>query len=81
MNVMPNKRLFWFLKDNLPLDLSDPSTLEMYVQQVISKGTTQDVRHLLRNVEFKCFKQVFANIRHFLPWEVRTFWEDFIAGY
>lgn len=38
LTVIPNNHLFWFLKDGVRFDLSDPSTLDMYVQQVITRG-------------------------------------------
>ena len=79
MKVVPDKRLFWFLKEGIKLDLSDPSILDMYVQQVITRGRTEDVRTLFKNIGFSKFKEVFTRLRHFLPKEVRRFWEDSIA--
>jgi len=81
MKINPNPKLFWFIKDNIELDLTSPASLEMYVQQVISMGRTEDVKFLLRNFKTEQLKQVFSNIRRFLSWEVRAFWEDFFADH
>ncbi len=81
MNISPNKKLFWFLKDNVSLDLSNSADLELYVQQVLSRGRLEDVKALLTAVDFERFKQVFLKIKRFFPREVRTFWEDFIESY
>lgn len=80
MNILPDKKLFWFLKDNVSLDLSNAADLELYVQQVLSRGRREDVKTLLKAVDFERFKQVFLRIKRFFPWEVRAFWEDFIES-
>lgn len=81
MNISPNKKLFWFLKENVSLDLSNAADLELYVQQVLSRGRREDVNALLTTVDFERFKQVFFKIKRFFPWEVRAFWEDFIESH
>ncbi|OGX39313.1 MAG: hypothetical protein A3G91_04810 [Omnitrophica WOR_2 bacterium RIFCSPLOWO2_12_FULL_50_9] len=81
MNIVPDKRLFWFLKDSISLDLSNNADLELYVQHVLSRGRMEDVKTLLATVDFKRFKQIFSKIKRFFPWEVGRFWEDFIATY
>jgi len=79
MYITPDKRLFWFLKDSIKLDLSEPSQLDMYVQQVITHGRTEDIRMLFKNIDSESFKSAFIRLKHFLPREVRKFWEDFIG--
>jgi len=81
MNILADKKLFWFLKDNIFLDLSKTADLEMYMQQVLSKGRLEDVKALLTVVDSKRFKQVFSRMKRFLPREVQAFWEDFIESY
>jgi len=81
MNISPDKKLFWFLKDNVSLDLANAADLELYVQQVLTRGRMEDVKTLLAAVDFKRFRQVFLKIKRFFPLEVRTFWEDFIESY
>lgn len=81
MNISPDKNLFWFLKDNVSLDLSKAADLELYVQQVLSKGRLADVKSLLAAIGFKRFKQVFLKIKRYFPSEVRAFWEDFLEGH
>ncbi len=81
MNIFPDKKLFWFLKNNVSLDLSTTADLELYVQQVLSRGRLEDVKALLVRVDFQRFKQVFLKIKRFFPWEVRAFWEDFIESH
>jgi hypothetical protein len=43
-----NKRLFWFLKDDVELDLSNESILDMYIQQVLTYGNTEDIKIFLK---------------------------------
>lgn len=81
MNITPNKKLFWFLKDNVALDFSKTADLELYIQQVLTKGRKEDVMTLLKVIDFKQFKEVFLKIKRFFPWEVRAFWEDFIENH
>lgn len=81
MNISPDRKLFWFLKDNVSLDLSRPADLELYVQQVLTKGRWVDVKALLAAVDFERFQQVFLKIKRFFPREVRAFWEDFIESH
>lgn len=80
MKVIPDKRLFWFLKDNIELDLSDSSILDMYIQQIITHGNTEDIKKLFRNIGFEKFKQRFLGLKNFLPNEVRNFWEHAIGN-
>lgn len=79
MYITPDKRLFWFLKDNIKLDLSEPSQLDMYVQQVVTCGRREDIKTLFKNIGIESFKSAFIRLKHFLPLEVKKFWEDFIG--
>lgn len=80
MKIAADKRLFWFLKDNLELDLDIPSVLDMYVQQVLSQGISQDVKVLFERIGYLKVKEVFVRIKSFLPKEVRLFWEDYFGN-
>lgn len=79
MKIGVDKRLFWFLKDNIELDLGSPSALDMYVQQVFMRGITQDIRFLFEKIELSRVKESFRRIKPFLPKEVRLFWEDYFG--
>jgi len=79
MKIVPDKRLFWFLKEGIDLDLSDPSVLDMYVQQTITRGRTKDIKGLLRLIPIEQLQTVLERVGPFIPDEVRTFWEDFIG--
>ena len=81
MEIHPESRLFWFLKDGVSLDLSDPSILEMYFQQVAVRGRAEDVRILLKRVHPKQLRNALEPLKRFLPLEVRMFWEDFVASH
>ena len=81
MKINLNKKLFWFAKDKIELDLTNPASLDMYVQQVVSQGRTEDIKTLLANVDLNQLKQVFSRIGRFLSWEVKAFWEDFFADH
>ena len=80
MKIILNKNLFWFLEPNTEIDLSDPASFEMYIQQVISRGRTEDVRLMLKQVDREQFKSTFSRIKLFVPKEVRNFWEDFLEN-
>ena len=79
MKINADRRLFWFLKDNTTLDLSEQSELDMYVQQVVTHGRRADIRTLFKNIGYAGFKAAFVRLKHFVPFEVRKFWEDFIG--
>lgn len=81
MKIDPENRLFWFLKEGISLDLSNPSVLEMYFQQVVTRGRAEDVKGLLRTVPRKQMRQILPRLKRFLPDEVRMFWEDFVASH
>ena len=71
------RRLFWFLKPKAKLNMSNQADLELYVQQVMTKGRAEDVRELLKNMGDKETNQIFLRLKRFLPFDVRLFWEDF----
>ena len=73
--------LFWFLKPNAVLDLSSEGTRQMYIQQVLTCGRTEDVRELLKSIDSHQLRQSFEQMKRFLPQLVRMFWEDFFAGH
>lgn len=79
MDVVPEKRLFWFLKEGITLDLDEPSMLDMYVQQVLTHGRTEDIKVLLKRLDLKQLKESLERVNPFLPDEVREFWEDFVG--
>lgn len=81
MKITADPRLFWFLKEGSQLDLADSSTLGMYVQQVITRGSEQDVQTLLKVVDRKKFQEIFQRLKSFVPLEVRKFWEDFLGSH
>ena len=81
MDVIPNSRLFWFLKDGATMDLDNPGMLDAYAQHILSAGSTKDVRSLLQTTDFDRFRQSFDRIKHFLRPEVRMFWEDFFGDH
>jgi len=61
------------------LDLSNPSVLDMYIQQVITHGRAEDIRDLFRRIDLLQFKGAFKRLASFLPFEVKKFWEDAIG--
>ncbi len=76
MKIVPERRLFWFLKKGTKLDLSKPWVLDMYVQQTITRGRAEDIRNLFGIITPALFKESLSRIKAFLPFEVRKFWED-----
>jgi len=81
MKITPKKKLFWYLKEGVRLDLEEPSELDMYLQQVITRGGIEDVKDLLKKVDLRQFKTSFQRIQPFLPFEVEKFWEDFLGSH
>lgn len=78
--VIPRRGLLWFAKDGVTIDLNHPSTLDMYVQQVITRGGTEDVKNLLRQVEPDRLRISLNRIARFLPDDVRGFWEEYLGN-
>lgn len=79
LTITPERRLFWFLRDGVTLDLTEPSMVDLYVQQVLTHGRADDVRQLLARLGEPRLIESFKRVGHFLPKEVRKFWEDFIG--
>ncbi len=75
MKVNADKKLFWYLKDGMEIDLDSPSHVDMYVQQVLSYGKTEDIKRMLRILPPSRFIESFRRVKRFLPKEVRRFWE------
>ena len=80
MEATTSKRLFWFLKDGIRLDLSKEAHRDMYIQQVLSRGRASDIRELFRIVEPVDFRDSFTRIKRFLPREVQMFWEEWLGN-
>lgn len=76
METRVQKELFWFLKEGTKLDLSKKAHRDMYIQQILSKGKTSDVKKLIKEVRSKDFWESFDRIKGFLPKEVKMFWEE-----
>jgi len=76
MKTIVEKRLFWFLKENAELDLSKNTCLDMYIQHILSRGRTSDVKRLLKLVDTSDFIESLSRIKKFLPQEVKRFWEE-----
>lgn len=78
--IIAKTHLFWFLKEKTQLDLTEPSVRDMYVQQVITRGRTRDIRSLLKTVSLRELKESLQRLRRFIPREIREFWEDYIGS-
>ena len=79
MEIIVQKKLFWFLKEGTELDLSNKAHLDMYIQQTFLRGKTSDIKRLLKMVQPSEFIESFGRIRNFLPKEVRAFWEEWLG--
>ncbi|MFA4888674.1 MAG: hypothetical protein WC628_03760 [Candidatus Omnitrophota bacterium] len=80
MDKDTRQRLFWFLRPDAALDFSNPAMLETYVQQIITRGQTQDIRRLLKEIPSGRLKELISKIKRFLPAEVCGFWENFFGN-
>ncbi len=81
MRIPADPHLFWFLKEGSTIDLDKPSEQDMYLQHTLCRGMTRHIKELLHNLTADIFKQSFSRTKHFLPKEVRNFWEDYFAGH
>jgi hypothetical protein len=77
--ITPDPNLFWNLKEGVTLNPDNPSDLDMYIQQVLTRGGASDVRTLLRTIDRTRFQKGFERIRNFLPPVVRSFWEGYFG--
>jgi len=48
MEIIADKELFWFLKDGVSIGLSNKAFRNMYIQQVLSRGKTSDIKQLFK---------------------------------
>lgn len=48
----------------------------MYIQHILSRGRTSDVKRLLKLVDTSDFIESLSRIKKFLPQEVKRFWEE-----
>jgi len=76
METTVQKKLFWFLKEGTKLDLSNKTHVDMYIQQILSRGKSSDVKKLLKKIKPLEFSESFARIKNFLPKEIKMFWEE-----
>lgn len=79
MKIIANKRLFWFLKEGIKLDLSNKSHLDLYIQQSLSRGKASDIKRLFKVVGQSDFISSLNRIKNFLLIEVKRFWEEWLA--
>lgn len=79
MKINVDHRLFWFLKNDTKLDLSNKAHLDMYVQQTLSRGRTADIKRLFKMVDRRDFFESLSRVNNFLPKEVRKFWEEWLG--
>ena len=79
MKTLIYKKLFWFLKKDTEIDLSNKAHLDMYIQQTLSRGRMSDVKKLLQTVASSDFIESFKRFKNFLPKEVRRFWEEWFG--
>lgn len=80
MKLLLNKRLFWFLKDGVEIDLEKPSALDPYVQQIITYGRADDIKKLLKQVNISQLRLSIKRLNPFLPLEIRKFWGNFFGN-
>lgn len=80
MKMIAEKRLFWFLKEGTELDLTNKAHLDIYVQQIITKGKISDVKKLFKILDPSDFIESFYRIKNFLPKEVKRFWEEWLGN-
>jgi hypothetical protein len=79
--IKVNTRLFWYLKPDTVIDLDNPTMLDMYVKQIITHGRAEDIKEMLDNIGYRRFIDSFERIKHFIPKNVKDFWEETINGY
>jgi hypothetical protein len=80
MKMNAEKRLFWFLKEGLELDLSNKNHLDLYIKQTLSKGKTSDIKRFFKTVDPPDLVKSLNRIKNFLPKEVKAFWEEWLGN-
>ena len=75
--IRPKAWLFWYLKDDVLFDLDIPWMRESYVKQILSKGKDEDIKELFSLLSEKEFKEVFNNVKRFLPQKIKSLWEGY----
>lgn len=78
--IISENRLFWFLREGTEINLQDKSQLDLYIQQTLSRGKTEDVRKLLQTVSPQTFRESFSRIKAFLKREVKNFWREYLES-
>lgn len=79
--IISENRLFWFLKEGTEIDLQDKSQLDLYTQQILSRGKAEDIKQLLETISPQTFRESFGRIKGFLKDEVRTFWREYFENF
>ena len=74
------QRFFWFMKTDTRWDFNNPGMTRIYVQQILTHGSLEDVRLLLKQLPYRQFYEVFLKLKPFLPRRVRLFWEAFFVS-
>jgi hypothetical protein len=64
METTVQKKLSWFLKEGTKLDLSNKTHVDMYIQQILSRGKSSDVKKLLKEIKPLGFSESFAGIEN-----------------
>jgi hypothetical protein len=64
METTVQKKLSWFLKEGTKLDLSNKTHVDMYIQQILSRGKSSDVKKLLKEIIPLEFSESFAGIEN-----------------
>lgn len=80
MKIKADRRLFWFMKEDIVFDISDTKSIDMYVQQVLTHGATKDIKKLIKLIGLDTLKKSLTRVKNFLPAEVRSFWESSIGN-
>ena len=79
--IISENRLFWFLKEGTEINLQDKGQLDLYVQQILSSGKTEDVKQLLETISPSVFEKSFDRIKRFLKNEVKIFWKEYFEDF
>lgn len=70
--------LFWYLPQDARLDLEKPKTRDFVLEQVLVRGTDDDIVRLMRTLTPREFAESYRRVRDRLPEEVRRVWDDIL---
>jgi hypothetical protein len=72
MKIKPKRYIVWSKEE---IDLDDPFLRKWYIQEVLIRGRTEDIRE----IDLEEVKRILPDLK--LPKHIRSLWNDYFAGF